>query len=85
VAAVIDADGFRPNVGIILANDAGQVLWARRINQDAWQFPQGGIDDRETPEEALYRELNEEWDRRPGNARRGAVPGAERRGGAEPR
>ncbi|HAC66567.1 MAG TPA: RNA pyrophosphohydrolase [Pseudomonas sp.] len=60
MAAVIDADGFRPNVGIILANDAGQVLWARRINQDAWQFPQGGIDDRETPEEALYRELNEE-------------------------
>ena len=60
VSAVIDSDGFRPNVGIILANDVGQVLWARRINQDAWQFPQGGIDDRETPEEALYRELNEE-------------------------
>ncbi|MET1066641.1 MAG: RNA pyrophosphohydrolase, partial [Pseudomonas prosekii] len=39
VVAVIDPDGFRPNVGIILTNDAGQVLWARRINQDAWQFP----------------------------------------------
>ena len=36
------------------------MLWARRINQEAWQFPQGGINDRETPEEALYRELNEE-------------------------
>ena len=33
--AVIDSDGFRPNVGIILTNDVGQVLWARRINQDA--------------------------------------------------
>ncbi|MGP8847623.1 NUDIX domain-containing protein, partial [Enterobacter hormaechei] len=39
---MIDSDGFRPNVGIILANEAGQVLWARRINQEAWQFPQGG-------------------------------------------
>jgi len=60
VVAVIDPDGFRPNVGIILTNDAGQVLWARRINQDAWQFPQGGINPDETPEDALYRELNEE-------------------------
>jgi len=58
--AVIDPDGFRPNVGIILTNDAGQVLWARRINQNAWQFPQGGINSNETPEQALYRELNEE-------------------------
>lgn len=57
---MIDPDGFRPNVGIILTNDAGQVLWARRINQDAWQFPQGGINPDETPEDALYRELNEE-------------------------
>ena len=57
---MIDSDGFRPNVGIILTNDVGQVLWARRINQDAWQFPQGGINPRETPEEALFRELNEE-------------------------
>ncbi|MFJ4608458.1 RNA pyrophosphohydrolase, partial [Pseudomonas atacamensis] len=57
---MIDPDGFRPNVGIILTNDAGQVLWARRINQDAWQFPQGGINPEETPEDALYRELNEE-------------------------
>jgi putative (di)nucleoside polyphosphate hydrolase len=57
---VIDADGFRPNVGIILANDQGRLLWARRINQDAWQFPQGGIASGESPEEALYRELEEE-------------------------
>jgi len=57
---VIDADGFRPNVGIILANDAGQVLWARRLRQDAWQFPQGGINQGESAEQAMYRELNEE-------------------------
>jgi putative (di)nucleoside polyphosphate hydrolase len=57
---VIDSDGFRPNVGIILSNDAGQVLWARRIGQDAWQFPQGGIKPNESAEDALYRELREE-------------------------
>ena len=57
---MIDSDGFRPNVGIILAKDVGQVLWARRINQNAWQFPQGGINPQESAEEALYRELNEE-------------------------
>lgn len=57
---MIDSDGFRPNVGIILANHRGEVLWARRIGQDSWQFPQGGINRDETPEEALFRELGEE-------------------------
>jgi putative (di)nucleoside polyphosphate hydrolase len=58
---VIDADGFRPNVGIILTNSRGELLWARRIGgQDAWQFPQGGIKHQETAEQALYRELEEE-------------------------
>jgi len=58
---VIDSDGFRPNVGIVLANDSGQVLWARRTGgRDAWQFPQGGINADESPEQALYRELHEE-------------------------
>jgi len=58
---VIDSDGFRPNVGIMLANDQGQLLWARRVGgHDAWQFPQGGISADESPEQALYRELHEE-------------------------
>ncbi|MFV0478699.1 MAG: RNA pyrophosphohydrolase [Parahaliea sp.] len=58
---MIDSDGFRPNVGIILANDNGQLLWARRIGgRDAWQFPQGGINRGESPREALFRELREE-------------------------
>jgi len=57
---VIDSDGFRPNVGIILCNKQRQLFWAKRIGQDAWQFPQGGIDTNESPEEAMYRELDEE-------------------------
>lgn len=58
---MIDAQGFRPNVGIVIANDNGQLLWARRIGgRDAWQFPQGGINPGEKVEHALYRELEEE-------------------------
>ncbi len=57
---MIDADGFRANVGIILVNTQGQVLWAKRIGHDSWQFPQGGIGRGETPLEAMYRELYEE-------------------------
>lgn len=57
---MIDSDGYRPNVGIILANDEGRVLWAKRIGEAAWQFPQGGINDDEQPDDALFRELEEE-------------------------
>ncbi|MBW8191763.1 RNA pyrophosphohydrolase [Neiella marina] len=57
---MIDSDGYRSNVGIIISNQAGQVLWARRIGQHSWQFPQGGVNEGETPEQAMYRELYEE-------------------------
>jgi putative (di)nucleoside polyphosphate hydrolase len=57
---VIDAQGFRSNVGIIICNNEGRLLWAKRIGQNGWQFPQGGIKQGETLEQALYRELDEE-------------------------
>ena len=57
---VIDADGYRANVGIVICNQLGQVMWARRMGQDAWQFPQGGIAADEKPLDAMYRELWEE-------------------------
>ena len=58
---MIDAEGFRPNVGIMLMNTDGKLLWARRVGgQNAWQFPQGGIKFNESPEAALFRELKEE-------------------------
>lgn len=57
---MIDHDGYRPNVGIIICNRQGQVLWARRYGQNSWQFPQGGINNNETAEQAMFRELNEE-------------------------
>lgn len=56
----IDKDGFRPNVGIIVANGRGRLLWTKRVRQNAWQFPQGGIDPGESPCDAMYRELHEE-------------------------
>jgi putative (di)nucleoside polyphosphate hydrolase len=56
----IDAEGFRANVGIILCDRRGLVLVGGRVGQDAWQFPQGGIRHKESPEQAMYRELREE-------------------------
>ena len=57
---VIDSDGYRPNVGIVICNKHGQVLWAKRFGQNSWQFPQGGINEGENIETAMYRELFEE-------------------------
>ncbi len=57
---MLDRDGFRPNVGIILLNQRNQVFWGKRIRTHSWQFPQGGIDRGESPEQAMFRELHEE-------------------------
>ena len=57
---MIDKEGYRENVGIVICNDQRKVLWARRTGEEAWQFPQGGINKEESAEEAMYRELKEE-------------------------
>ena len=56
--SVIDADGFRPNVGIIIAIARAAALGAS-CRQNA-VLPQGGIKASETPQQALFRELHEE-------------------------
>ncbi|WP_225784405.1 RNA pyrophosphohydrolase [Xenophilus sp. Marseille-Q4582] len=66
---MLDRDGFRPNVGIILLNQRNQVFWGKRIRTHSWQFPQGGIDRGETPEQAMFRELHEEVGLRPEHVR----------------
>jgi putative (di)nucleoside polyphosphate hydrolase len=57
---MLDREGYRPNVGIILCNAKNEVFWGKRIREHSWQFPQGGIKRGETPEEAMFRELHEE-------------------------
>nr|WP_285834445.1 RNA pyrophosphohydrolase [Kangiella sp. TOML190] len=57
---MIDAEGFRANVGIIICNKQGQLLWTRRYGQTSWQFPQGGVHSGESAEQTMYRELYEE-------------------------
>lgn len=57
---MLDREGYRPNVGIILLNTNNEVWWGKRIREQSWQFPQGGIKHGETPEQAMYRELREE-------------------------
>lgn len=59
-ARMLDKEGYRPNVGIILTNSRKQVFWGKRIREHSWQFPQGGIKHGESPEQAMYRELYEE-------------------------
>jgi putative (di)nucleoside polyphosphate hydrolase len=53
---------YRPCVGIMLFNRDGLVFVGKRIDQtvEGWQMPQGGIDDGETPRQAVLRELGEE-------------------------
>ena len=58
---MLDREGYRPNVGIILANPLKQVYWGKRPRQHSWQFPQGGIDRGETPEQGIYRGQKQIW------------------------
>jgi len=57
---MLDREGYRPNVGIVLVNTRNEVFWGKRIREHSWQFPQGGIKHGESPEQAMYRELQEE-------------------------
>lgn len=62
---MLDREGFRPNVGIILLNASNEVWWGKRVREHSWQFPQGGIKYGESPEQAMFRELEEETGLRP--------------------
>ncbi len=59
---------YRPNVAAILVDPAGRILVGERMDRaDSWQFPQGGLDPQESPEEGLPRELHEELSLEPGD------------------
>lgn len=62
---MLDREGYRPNVGIVLVNSRNEVFWGKRIREHSWQFPQGGIKRGESPRDAMYRELYEEVGLRP--------------------
>ena len=59
---LIDRHGFRANVGIVLMHreQREQVFLGRRTGGRGWQFPQGGVREGESLEQAVYRELDEE-------------------------
>jgi putative (di)nucleoside polyphosphate hydrolase len=59
----VNSESYRPNVGVVLFNRAGQVWLGRRAGTRGphnWQFPQGGVDPGEDVEAAAFRELYEE-------------------------
>ena len=55
-----EESNYRLNVGLIIVNNYGKVLICKRKNSNQWQFPQGGIDEGESPMEAAKREIFEE-------------------------
>ena len=57
---MIDKDGYRKNIGIILCNSKNELLICKRIKENSWQFPQGGFEKNESSENAMFRELFEE-------------------------
>lgn len=66
---MLDRDGYRPNVGIVICNARNEVFWGKRTKEHSWQFPQGGIQHGESPIQAMYRELHEEVGLRPEHVR----------------
>lgn len=57
---MIDENGYRKNVGIILCNSKNELLICKRFRENSWQFPKGGFEESESAESAMYRELFEE-------------------------
>ncbi len=56
-----DEKYYRKNVAVVVLNDQGYILACRRSDKwQSWQLPQGGIDEGETPKQAMMRELEEE-------------------------
>ena len=52
---------YRQNAALILERKDRKILICERLDcKDAWQFPQGGVDEGENPMDALYREVKEE-------------------------
>ena len=76
---MLDREGYRPNVGIVLLDEKNRVFWGKRAREQAWQFPQGGIKPGESPETAMYRELYEEIGLMPQHVRPNARLAALRR------
>ena len=51
---------FRTNIVILLVSKENKVFWGKRIKENSWQFPQGGVEHSEVPIMGMYRELKEE-------------------------
>ena len=56
------SDNYRRCVGMMILNNKNEILVGKRIDHPSghWQMPQGGIDQNENPEEAVWREMKEE-------------------------
>lgn len=57
---MIDQQGYRVGVGMIILSQRRQLFWGCRMNQGGWQFPQGGLNPGEALYDGMYRELYEE-------------------------